>query len=131
MARYELRECLKDAVSYCRENEKSAKTNLPRYCRFRETDDTAQDIIESLAACLEFDGLDNLSDPSPRSSLMITQFTNEKARFVERMLKERTASSCDKILNSLFDIAGDSSGELKQKCLEFVERNYSSEISLL
>lgn len=137
LASYELRECLKDAMYYCEQDEKIYKKNskksksediFPKYCKSRDTSNFAQDIIESLAACLEFDGLDNLTDPSPRSSLMISQFNFDKAIFVERMLKERTIPSCDLFLSSIFSLNDDTYPNLKDKCYGFVEKYYSSEI---
>ena len=69
LATFELRECLKDAVSYCIQDEreykkiqskKSKKDQdvYQRFCPSRKTEELAQDIVESFAACLEFDGLD-------------------------------------------------------------------------
>lgn len=68
LAKFEVRECLRDAVTYCAEDEKIFKktkskskteqTTYTRYCARRTAEDQAQDIIESLATCLEFDGLD-------------------------------------------------------------------------
>jgi hypothetical protein len=58
------------------------------------------DIIESLAALCEFDGLENLTDPSPRSSLALTQYTNKKALFLKRILLERTVPACNTVISS-------------------------------
>jgi hypothetical protein len=49
-------------------------------------DDYKRDWIESIAAIVEFDGLETLYDPSPRSELTLQQYQPEKAAFVKRLL---------------------------------------------
>lgn len=136
LAPFQLRACLKDALTYCRDSQKIYSKNknksndtFPLYiCQARETENKAQDIIESFASCLEFDGLDNLQDASPRSSLMVSQYTNEKANFVLRMLLERSIPACSSFLDLIINSSLTSDPvELRRKCLDFMERNYASE----
>lgn len=139
LAPFQLRGCLKDSLSHCRDSEKvyikqsynkkdpKAAASLNRMCNARQTEDVAQDLVESFASCLEFDGLDNLEDQSPRSSLMITQFTEEKARFVLRMLTERSIPKCTQYLDLIYSTS-DEPAELKSKCLDYLQRNYGAEI---
>lgn len=63
-------------------------------------EDLRQDWKESIAALVEFDGLDSLTDPSPRSSLVMTQFTDAKATFVRRMLTENIVPVSARIVNT-------------------------------
>ena len=42
--------------------------------------------------------MDNVQDPSPRSSLALTQYTKEKALFVKRLLLEREIPALDSFL---------------------------------
>lgn len=138
LANFQLRGCLKDTMLYCKDNEKQnakqqrskkkeAAPSFSRVCSSREAEDVAQEIIESFASCLEFDGLDNLEDPSPRSSLMRTQYTEDKAKFVVRMLTERSIPKCAQYLDLMYALSNEPN-ELKRTCSDYVQRNYASEI---
>lgn len=50
--------------------------------------DSRRSFSEALASIVEFDGLETLIDPSPRSSLTLTQYNDSKAVYVRRALEE-------------------------------------------
>mmetsp|Transcript_6156 Transcript_6156/g.15221 ORF Transcript_6156/g.15221 Transcript_6156/m.15221 type:complete len:269 (-) Transcript_6156:2656-3462(-) len=72
-----LRECLDDLTYYA---DKSSKRQMNQY---------REDLIESIASIVEFDGLETTQDDSPRSSLTLSMYNSQKSIFVERMLGER------------------------------------------
>lgn len=80
----------------------------------------SEDIIESLANIVEFDGLETTQDPSPRSTLALRMFSVEKAVFVQRLLLERIVPSCDLVIN-LFGTTK------RMTCENFVRFNYPDE----
>jgi hypothetical protein len=92
------------------------------YSKSKEVTQLAQDLIESLAAIVEFDGLETTTDPSPRSSLTLSAYTPQKETFVRRMLSERVIPLSDGIVNS-FDPA------VRQRCDQYVQATYPNEIS--
>ena len=59
-----------------------------------------QDLKEALASLVEFDGMDTLQDPSPRSSLTLSQWNDKKQVYVQRLLDERIVFLSQQILNS-------------------------------
>lgn len=75
LANLQVKSCLNDLQYYAE--------NPRRY------DDLRQDWVESIAGLVEFDGLDNLIDPSPRSSLALAQYTDKKAKFCQRLVDEK------------------------------------------
>ena len=83
-----------------------------------------EDLIESLASIVEFDGLETTQDPSPRSSLTLGQFNEEKATYIRRMLNERVTP----LTQELVDFFGP---ESKAQCEEYIKQYYSNEIPLL
>ena len=108
LASFQVRGCVKDAESYFNDYyKKQLKSNAVSgddkgrlKVQKKLFDDASVDIIESLAALCEFDGLENLTDPSPRSSLALTQYTNKKALFLKRILLERTVPACNTVISS-------------------------------
>ena len=70
---------------------------------------------------MEFDGLETTLDPSPRSSLMLGKYTNQKAQFVTRMLKERVIPSCDALVRC-FD------GEARERSMRYLRENFYNEL---
>lgn len=150
MAPFQLRECFKDALYYCSSAEKTAKKKQKskskdsmssKICRTRDAEEYSQDIIESLAACVEFDGLENLQDSSPRASLMIGQYKMEKLLYIYRMLSERALPKFSAYLstmyltgNSIYSSIDDDDNygqeALKLKCQNYIKLNYSSEIPM-
>ncbi len=80
-----------------------------------------EDILESLASIVEFDGLETTQDPSPRSSLTLGQFNEEKALFIQRMLAERVTP----LTQELIDYFGPDS---RVQCEGYVRQYYSTEL---
>eukprot|EP00536_Pseudo-nitzschia_multiseries_P012246 jgi/Psemu1/308937/fgenesh1_kg.458_\ len=105
-----LRECLDDLTYYADKGPKRQKMN-----RYRE------DLIESLASIVEFDGLETTQDPSPRSSLTLTMYNSQKGVFVQRMLAERVVPLIDDILR-LFDT------DTRAQSEEYMREYYPSEV---
>jgi len=129
----QLKECLEDAGYWCGE---LARTNqLPsQLARDMSTKDAkricsadlssaAEDLVESLASIVEFDGLETTIDPSPRSSLMLSMYTGQKGTFVYRTLVERVVPSCDRFL-------GVFGRERRRVVEEYLRRDYGDEIPL-
>lgn len=75
LASLQLPACLVDLQSYATMN--------------RKVEDLRQDFYEALAAVVEFDGMETLKDASPRSALTLQMYTNDKAVYVQRLLRER------------------------------------------
>lgn len=86
LASLELPACLEDLEYYSRPNS-------------RRVDDFRRDLIEALGSIVEFDGLESLIDQSPRSSLTIQQYNNDKALFVQRMLSERVVPIANDLIH--------------------------------
>ena len=120
LAGLQLKGCLKDAEYWANLQAKAGekKDKLAAIQRYATA---SEGIVESLAACVEFDGLETTLDPSPRSSLMLGQYTNQKAQFLTRMLKERVIPSCDALVKC-FD------GEARERSMRYLKENYYSEL---
>ncbi|KAL7492722.1 hypothetical protein ACHAWT_001734 [Skeletonema menzelii] len=131
LASFQLKESLEDGRYWCTE---LAKTNqLPgqstgelkngkRFCS-NELASISDEIIESLASLVEFDGLETTIDPSPRSSLMLSMYDSKKGSFVYRTLVERIIPSCSQYLLLFGD-------ERLNLCLEFVRKEYPDEMPI-
>lgn len=128
LASLEIRGCLRDAA-YWYDEYFLGKKNLAGESKERRAtlrrrrvvlDAAAEDIVESLAAVVEFDGLENLQDASPRSSLALGMYDDSKARFIGRTLDERTVVCCD----AFVDCFG---GEERDVCERYVKVNYPGE----
>ena len=120
LAGLQLKGCLKDAEYWATAqaklgDKKDRNAAIQRYAA------ASEGIVESLAACVEFDGLETTLDPSPRSSLMLGQYTNQKAQFVARMLKERVIPSCDALMRC-FD------GEARERSMRYLRENFYNEL---
>lgn len=81
-----LRECLDDLAYYV---DRSSKKKMDQY---------KEDLIESLASIVEFDGLETTLDDSPRSYLTLSMYNAQKSIYVQRMLGERIVPLTDDIL---------------------------------
>lgn len=81
-----LRDCLDDLLYYA---DKKSKRQMDKY---------KDDLIESIASIVEFDGLETTQDDSPRSSLTLTMYNSQKSIFVQRMLSERIVPLTDDII---------------------------------
>lgn len=129
LASIKLRDCIKDAQSYYNEiynkQMKSSSTSSDEKAMLKkqklEFQTAAEEIIESLAAVVEFDGLDNTQDPSPRSSLALSMYNDSKATFVKRLLLERTVKSCETFVVSF-------GTEKKLFCERYIKSTYPNEI---
>ena len=128
LASFQLRGCVKDAVSHYNELYKTdikAATTSDEKSRLKlqkaEMDRSSEDIIESLAALVEFDGLDNVQDPSPRSTLALAQYTDAKAKYIKRILLERTVPACNSFVGCF--------GSDRKRLVEaYVARTYRDEL---
>lgn len=102
--------CLDDLTYYSKYNKKVVQLK--------------EDLVESLASIVEFDGLETTQDPSPRSSLTLGQFNEDKATYVRRMLNERVTP----LTQELVDFFGP---ESKAQCEEYIRQYYSNEIPIV
>ncbi len=124
-----MRDCVKDGLSYYNESygrsikdaslTSEEKGNLKKQKILIQ--DASEEIIESLAAVVEFDGLDNTQDPSPRSSLALSMYNDSKAVFVKRLLLERTVKSCDTFINAF-------GAEKRLYCERYIKSTYPNEL---
>merc|ERR1712137_981598 len=103
-----IKECLKDLQYYVDSSSKNKLSQLN------------DDLIESLASIVEFDGLETTQDPSPRSSLTLSMYNSQKAIYVQRMLGERVVPLVDAIL-SLFEL------DTVQQCKQYIIDYYPTE----
>lgn len=129
LASLQLRGCVKDAIAYSNDLYKdemkgASSEQKGRLKREKQiVDDAAEDIIESIAAVVEFDGLDNVKDPSPRSSLALAQYTDAKATYVKRILLERTVPACNTFVRRF--------GSDKMRFVEgYLAKTYPNELPL-
>ena len=110
---FQLKECLDDLKYWCGELAKnnqlpkqlsgdisssSSNKNAKRIICGRDLENAIDELVESLASLVEFDGLETTIDPSPRSSLMLSMYDARKGQFVYRTLMERVIPSCEQIL---------------------------------
>lgn len=102
----QLRGCLDDAVSYGKK---------------QELQQLRQDLLESLAAVVEFDGLETTQDPSPRSSLMLSMYKPEKATFVKRMLSERFVPTSQAFVDAF-------GPTVRAQCEAYIRDTYPNEV---
>lgn len=78
-------------------------------------------LTEALASIVEFDGLETLTDPSPRSTLTMAQYTDAKANYVVRAFRELVLPSSRQLLSS-FGL------EPLERSLRYIEQYYSAEM---
>ncbi|GKY99889.1 hypothetical protein MPSEU_000942500 [Mayamaea pseudoterrestris] len=79
-------------------------SSSPTSTRSAPTADITRDLVEAIAELVEFDGLDSLTDPSPRSALTLAQYTDQKAVFVRRCLVEKVLPLGERILQYYKDM---------------------------
>lgn len=123
LASFKLKECLRDGMAWHVDDGKNLRSDERKKRSRRDLEEASEAIIESLGAVVEFDGLETTQDPSPRSSLMLTMYNNDKANFVRRMLLEKTIPACDAFLDCF-------GTEVRESCMDFVRRNYPSELAM-
>ena len=121
----QLKESLQDGKAWCTELAKTSQlgespTDGRRICD-AQVCSAADDLVESLGSLVEFDGLETTQDPSPRSSLMLSMYNQNKGTFVYRTLTERVIPSCDRFISAF----GRRRSDLVQ---EYVRAEYSSEV---
>ncbi|KAL9189639.1 hypothetical protein ACHAXT_009314 [Thalassiosira profunda] len=124
---FQLKECLEDAKYWCGELAKS--NQLPgdappktakRICA-NDLAAASDDLVESLASLVEFDGLETTQDPSPRSSLTLASYNPQKGKFVYRTLLKRVVPSCERFLGVF--------GKEKMAAVaEYVRRDHGDEV---
>jgi hypothetical protein len=95
--------------------------DLQSYATSRQVADLQQDFYESLAAVVEFDGLETLQDASPRSTLTLQQYNRDKSIYVQRLLLERVIPVGEQLVNAF-------GPDVRQTCLSFIEKYYADEI---
>eukprot|EP00980_Cylindrotheca_fusiformis_P007254 scaffold1525_cov142-Cylindrotheca_fusiformis.AAC.54 len=100
---------------------KEVLDDLRYYAKSKKMDQYKDDLIESLASLVEFDGLETTQDPSPRSTLTLGMYTDDKRMFVQRMLSEQIIPMTDDIVN-LFG------KDNKLQCASYVEQYYPNEL---
>lgn len=91
------------------------------YDKSRSFAETSREFYESLASLVEFDGLETLTDPSPRSSLTLKQYDGRKEAYVQRILEERVVPLGHKIIRN-FPPANVATSE------RYIQQYYASEI---
>lgn len=80
-----------------------------------------RELYEAIASLVEFDGMDTLTDASPRSSLTLSQFDSRKETYVRRILAERVVPLGNKIIQSF-------PPENVARSQRYIEQNYANEI---
>ena len=98
--------------------------DLAYYGKSRQVSDLAQDLLESVAAVVEFDGLETTTDPSPRSSLTLSMYTEEKMAYVQRLLSERVVPLARSLANSF-------EPEIRNQCQAYIASTYPNELPKL
>jgi hypothetical protein len=109
LANLKLRDCLDDLVFYSTSTKKKKVSGL------------CEDLLESLASLVEFDGLETTQDPSPRSALMLSMYNKEKETFLRRMLKDRIISTAKTIVASV-------DPDVRYRCEAYVLATYPNEV---
>jgi hypothetical protein len=96
-----------------------------RNVQFRRNyvDDLCTSFREGLASIVEFDGLDTLTDPSPRSALTISQYNVNKLKLIRRILNERIIPDGKKLVIAF-------GPEAYQRSNGFIMQYYSSELPI-
>ncbi|KAL7468825.1 hypothetical protein ACHAXS_009059 [Conticribra weissflogii] len=126
LASFQIKDCLKDGKYWCGVLAKSgnlnSSSNQKAICN-QKLEAYADELIESLASLVEFDGLDNTIDPSPRSSLMLTMYTNDKGIFAYKTLTQRVIPSCE-------DYLGVFGPERRKVCEDFMRKDYAEEMMI-
>lgn len=103
---------------------RSCLQDLAYYGKSRQVSDLAQDLLESVAAVVEFDGLETTTDPSPRSSLTLTMYNPEKVTYVQRLLSERVVPLATSLANSF-------EPEVRKQCKAYIASTFPNEVPKL
>jgi hypothetical protein len=76
---------------------------------------------EGLASIVEFDGMDTLVDPSPRSTLTLAQYNDSKNNYVKRSLEELIIPAGNQLMHAF-------GNEPLAKALSYIQSYYADEI---
>lgn len=120
LSSFRLRDCLGDGTTWFFEMQTTDKIQRGSSVR-GGIEEIERDIIEALAACVEFDGLETTQDPSPRASLMLSMYNDQKAAYLRRLLDEKVARSCESYISQF-------SPDLRNRCMDFIRTNYANEL---
>ncbi len=85
--------------------------------------DVCQSFREGLASIVEFDGLDTLTDPSPRSALTMSQYNVDKLKLIRRTLNERIIPDGQTLVVAF-------GPDVYQRSYGYVQQYYSDEIPI-
>jgi len=99
---------------------KGCLNDLQMYSPSQATD--LQSFTEAIASLVEFDGFDTLTDPSPRSSLTLSQYTESKGIYVRRILEEKVIPTGRSILQAFPE-------ERRQRSRGYILQYYPNEIA--
>lgn len=128
LASFQIKDVIKDVIAYGEDIYKvevksatSAEQKAILKLKKNTIESSGRDLIESLAALVEFDGLDNVQDPSPRSTLFLSQYTKERALYVKRLLQERVVPSCETLLSAF-------GSDKRQTVEKYIKAQYSNEV---
>jgi hypothetical protein len=111
LKRMQLKECLKDLKYYA----------SARRLNNKQMDRLNDDLLESLASLVEFDGLETKQDASPWSSLTLGMYNADKEVYVKRMLFERIVG----LTNDIVNVFGPS---VREQCEQYASELYASEL---
>jgi hypothetical protein len=100
---------------------KDCLEDIQWYGKSKKIDSLKEDLLESLASVVEFDGLETTLDPSPRSALTLSMYNRQKSVFVARTLAERVAPLSQELVGS-FDVG------MKKRCEGYVRDYYANEL---
>ena len=103
--------CLKDLEWY---GDKNGRNRVVDMC---------QSFREGLASIVEFDGLDTLTDPSPRSALTMSQYNVNKLKLIRRTLNERIIPDGQTLVAAF-------GPDVYQRSYGYVQQYYSDEIPI-
>jgi len=116
LASLQLPGCLQDLEWQASQQQQSSNKSL-----VQQVSENRRTFSEGLASIVEFDGLETLIDPSPRSSLTLSQYNDDKALYVRRALEELVIPAGNQLLKAF-------GPEPLQRSLGFVQQYYSTEI---
>ena len=100
---------------------KDTLKDLKWYSKSKRMDRLRDDLIESLASVVEFDGLETTQDPSPRPALTLSMYNQDKGTYVYRMLTERIVPITEEIVTSF-------GPDVKAQCEDYIRQYYANEL---
>ena len=103
--------CLQDLTWYAHQQQKTSSL-----------DSAIRSWTEALAGMVEFDGLDTLTDPSPRTSLTLSQYTDPKAAYIVRVLRESVVMAGQQQILPAFGATP------LRRAQEYIAQLYASEV---